>query len=149
MQISRSVYTEVSPEDAVRGAAEVFGGSISPIGGTERESDRGRAFNAGSCAYDDRDTAEVFSFTGDRVHQGQERNPHGPGIWGEEAQFRRSALLGERILRLDSWPRRRSDTGIHQESGARGQATGSNEPVALTSHREVIQKNWGRVSDPT
>jgi REP element-mobilizing transposase RayT len=57
---------------------------------------------------------------GGRFHQGQERNPFRPCLWGEEAQFRRAALLGQRVLRLDGRSRRSRDTGVHQKAGTRG-----------------------------
>jgi REP element-mobilizing transposase RayT len=38
----------------------------------------------------------------------------------EEEKLRRSAFLGARVLRLDHWSRRRGDTELHPQSGARG-----------------------------
>jgi len=35
-----------------------------------------------ACAQDDVDSAEVFRVAGCGFHQGQERNPLGPGVWG-------------------------------------------------------------------
>jgi putative transposase len=66
-------------------------------------------------------------------------------VYGEK---KRSFVLGQRVLRLDSRSRRSGDTRVHPESGARGPPIGSNEPVALTGHRKVADKNRGRVSDP-
>ena len=37
---------------------------------------------------------EVRGIAGDRVHQGQKRDPFGPGLRGAKAQLRGSALLG-------------------------------------------------------
>jgi len=48
------------------------------------------------------------------------RDPSGAGLRGAQAQFRGSALLGPRILRLDGRPRRSGNSGLHSESGARG-----------------------------
>ncbi len=47
----------------------------------------------------------------------QECDPLGPDVWGEEAQFRGTELLGQRVLRLDRRSRRSGDTGIHPEPG--------------------------------
>lgn len=104
MQISRGVHTEVPQEDAVRGAEKISWRGISPTGGTEGESDRGRSSGVRSRAYDDRDTAEAFGIAGSRVYQGQECDPLGAGVRGEEAQFCGAALLGKRVLRFDGWP---------------------------------------------
>src|SRR6266571_3451780 len=60
-----------------------------------------RAFDVRSCAYDDIDPTEICGVAGDRVHQGQERDPSGQGLRGAQAQFRGSAFLGEGILRLN------------------------------------------------
>jgi len=42
---------------------------------------------------------KIRGFAGCRLHQGQERDPHGPGLWRAQTQFRWAALLGPRILR--------------------------------------------------
>src|SRR6266436_1523586 len=76
-------------------------------------------------------------FAGGRFHHGQERDPFGPCIRREEAEFCGAALLGPRILRLDRRSRRSGDTGVHQEPGARGQPPGPNESVALIGHLQV------------
>ena len=52
------------------------------------------------------------------LHQGQERDPFGAGVRGEEAQFRRAALLGPRVLRFDGGARRNGDPRVHPEPGA-------------------------------
>ena len=119
MQISRGVHTEVPQEDAERGAEKMSWRGISLIGGTEGESDRGRSSGVRSRAYDDRDTAEVFGVAGSRVYQGQECDPLGTGVRGEEAQLCGEAILGKKVLRFQGWPRRNGDPGVNQESGAR------------------------------
>ena len=40
------------------------------------------------------DPAEVLGGAGDRLHQGEERDPHCPALCGPAAQFRRAALWG-------------------------------------------------------
>jgi hypothetical protein len=47
------------------------------------------------------------------LHQGEERNSPGTGVRGEEMQFRGTALLGQRVLRLDRRSRRSGDQGVH------------------------------------
>src|SRR6202158_1425559 len=69
-----------------------------------------------SRSQDDLDPTQVRSFAGDRLHQGQERDPFGPGVRGEEAKLRGTALLGQRVLRLDRRSRRSRDTGVHKEA---------------------------------
>jgi hypothetical protein len=51
--------------------------------------------------HDDRHPAEICAVTGDRLHEGEERDSSGAGLRRAEAQFRRPALLGTRILRVD------------------------------------------------
>ena len=46
----------------------------------------------------DFDPAEICGFAGDRVYQGKECDPFGSGVRREEAQLRRAALLGQRLL---------------------------------------------------
>ena len=70
-------------------------------------------------------------------HQGQERDSSGAGVRRAEAQFRRAALLGQRLLRFDGRARRGGDPRIHHEPRGGGQALGSAEPVALSSHLQV------------
>jgi MFS family permease len=71
------------------------------------------------------------------------RNPFGPGIRREEAQFWGAAFLGVRVLRLNRRPRRSGDTGVHQKPGAGGQPLGPNEFVALIGHLQVANKYRG------
>ena len=100
-----------------------------------------------SCSHDDFDPTQICGVAGDRVHQGQERYPPGAGLWREEAQLRRTALLGPGILRLDRRSRRSGDQGIYPQAGGRGYPARPNEYVAL---RPPLggQQNRGRVSVP-
>jgi hypothetical protein len=59
--------TEAQQNDPVRGTEKASWRSVSPIDATEREQDRGGSFDAGSCAYDDCDTTEIFGIQGNRV----------------------------------------------------------------------------------
>src|SRR3984893_11386719 len=80
------------------------------------------------------DSTKIRGLAGGRINQGEECDPFGPCLWGEEAQLCRAALLGQRVLRLNGRSRRSRDTGVHQEAGARGQSPGANESVALIGH---------------
>ena len=88
----------------------------------------------------DFDTTEI-RIAGDRVYQGEERHTSGAGIRRKEAQLRRSALLGKRVLRIHSGSRHRGHTGVHQEAGRGGQAPGAIESVAVTAafRRNTVQ----------
>jgi hypothetical protein len=50
------------------------------VGGTEGESDRRRAFDAGPCAVDDCNSAEACDLAIGWLYQGEERNPSGAGV---------------------------------------------------------------------
>ena len=43
-------------------------------------------------------------FPGDRVHQGEKRDPSGKDVWGEPTELRRTELLGTRVFCIDGWP---------------------------------------------
>src|SRR5512145_1687878 len=96
VQIPRGIHSEVSAKDVVRTVEAIPWRGISQAGTAKGKPDRGRAPDAGSRAYDDCDTAEVFGIAGDWVYQGQERDPLGAGVWGETAEFCWPALLGQR-----------------------------------------------------
>jgi len=81
------------------------------------------------------DPTEICGFSGGRIHQGQERDPFGAGIWREKAQFRGPAFLGAGILRFDRGPGRRTDPGIYPQPGTGRCALGAVEPVAMTPAR--------------
>jgi len=70
---------------------------------TERKESRveGKS-DAKPCAHDDFGSAHVTGGTGDRVHQGQERDPSGAGVRGAEAEFRRATLPGAVVLCIHS-----------------------------------------------
>ena len=112
-------------------------GSVSETGCAEGEPDRGGAFDARSCAYDDRDPAETRGVSGGRIHQGQKRHPYGAGVWREKTKFRWAALLGQRIFRFDRGARRGSDPGIYPQPGKRRRALGTVEP-ALSRCRGLL-----------
>ena len=49
---------------------------------------------------------------GCRLHQGQERDPSGPGLWRAQAQLRGAAFLGQRLLRQHGRTGRRSHPAL-------------------------------------
>src|SRR5271166_2774600 len=65
------------------------------------------------------------------VHQGQERDPFGSGLWRAPPRFHWAALLGPRIFRFDSRTGRDGHPRLHQNPRERGPATRSTEPLAL------------------
>jgi hypothetical protein len=125
-----------------------FGGGVPKVGAAKRKQDRGRPSSGRSRAHVDFDPTEVCRVAGDWVYQRKERDPLGSRLWREEAEFCRSALLGERILCIYSWTGHRGDTRVHQEARGRGPAPRADESVALIGHLQVANSNRGRVSDP-
>ena len=102
-----------------------LGGYLPQAGPAKGEPSRGGAFDAGSRAHDAVGTAEVSSIAGGGVHQGQERDPFGPGLWGAQAQLCRSAFLGQGVFLVYGRSRRRGDTSLYQEPGAGSPALGT------------------------
>src|SRR5262245_8781086 len=103
VQISRGVYSEVSKKDVVRGVASAPGRGVPQFGQAKRMHDPRRSNDARSCAHVDIDPTETCSVTGRRIYQRQECDTHGSGVRGQEAQLRRSALLGQRLLCINGW----------------------------------------------
>ena len=61
-----------------------------------------------------RSPPKVLGRAGDRVHQGEERDPHRPALCRAAAQLRRAALLGPpKVLRVHGWSRRTGDSHIY------------------------------------
>ena len=61
-------------------------------------------------------------------HQGQERNPSGPGLCRAQAQLRGAALLGQGILPQHARPGRRSHPSIHPQPREEGSEARTIEP---------------------
>jgi putative transposase len=66
-----------------------------------------------------------------RVHQGQERHPFGPCLWGAQTQFRRTALLDPRFLRQHDRAGRGGDPRLHSRPRERGSEARTDESLAL------------------
>ena len=105
VQIPCSFHPEMSLQEVVPGTAAAFGGSIPTAGRAEGEqieeghlrSDYVHMMIAIPPKYA---VSQVMA-----IYQGQERDPFGAGVRREEAEFRRSALLGTRVLCVHSGPR--------------------------------------------
>ena len=76
VQISRSIYSEVSQETAIWKDQAGIRRGISPAMQPEREQDRRRSSDAGSRAHDVVDSPEVCGFPGNRIHQRKKCDPH-------------------------------------------------------------------------
>src|SRR5882672_1166498 len=148
LQIPRRLYSQVPQKNDLWRIAPASWGGVSQAGATEREPDRGGSSSCGSRAYVDFDSAEICGVAGGWLHQGEECDPFGSGLWRKEAQLRRSALLGEGLLCLHRRTGPRTDKGIHQETGSRGHAFGAVEPVAMSCRLQAAPANRGRVSAP-
>src|SRR5215467_13324363 len=98
VQIPRRVHSQVPEKDPVCTTSTASGGGVPQAGRTKGKQDRGGAPSSGPRAHDDFHPAEIRGVAGGRVHQGQECDPLGPGIRGKEAELRRAALLGQRVL---------------------------------------------------
>src|SRR5262249_23178952 len=149
LQISCGVHSQVPQEDVVCGIEAPSRGGVPQVGLSKGKPHRGRSSDAGPCPHDDLHSTKVRGFAGGWLYQGKERNPSGPGLWGEEAQFCGAALLGQRVLRLDRRSRRSGDPGIHQKAGARGQPPGSTEHVALTATFRWPKESGVALATPT
>ena len=64
-----------------------------------------RPLATGSRSHHDLDTAEICSEPGDWVYQRQERDPFGTGVWGTQAKFCGTKLLGTRVDGFNGWSR--------------------------------------------
>lgn len=81
------VVFEVSQADVVCAVEATLGGGLPQVSAAEGESHRGRALDVGSCAHDDCDPAKVCGVAGNRLHQRQERDSFGAGLWREKRNF--------------------------------------------------------------
>src|SRR6266849_5732953 len=78
---------QVSQKDALRGTEKAPRRGLPEAGDAKGKSNRRRPSYAGSRSHDDLDPPEICGLAGGRVYQGQECDPFGPGLRGEEAQF--------------------------------------------------------------
>ena len=72
-------------------------GRISLIVSVSQEKD-GRAIHARSRAYAVVNSAEIYSVTGRRIHQGGKRDPPGPGLWTSTNATSGAAFLGRGLF---------------------------------------------------
>jgi len=88
-------------------------------------------------------SAEVCSLASDWLYQGQERDPHCSGVWGADAQFRRSELLGARVFCLDSRSGRGRDPRLYTGPGEGRPPARTVKAGGVISHRQGGQQEWG------
>ena len=83
------------------------------------------------------------------LYQGQERDPHGSGLWRAQTQFRGAAFLGPGILRQHGRARRGGHPRLHPQPREGGSEAGADEPLALKNAAfGRLPNSRGRVSDP-
>src|SRR5258708_12813500 len=69
--------------------------------------------HAGSRPHDDLDPTEIRGFAGGRFYQGQECDPLGADVRGEEAQLCGPELLAQRVFPLDLRSNQTAHTRVH------------------------------------
>ena len=101
LQVSCGMDTEIQKEGSLWGIASRSGRSIQGAGKAEEEQDRRRASAAGSPAYADIDTAEIFCSAGGRVHKGEKCDIKCTEIYEPEEEFYWREIWGQRVLRIE------------------------------------------------
>jgi hypothetical protein len=104
---------------------EVFG----RIGNAEGVQGRRGAFDARSCPHDDFDPAQICGVAGDRVHQGEERNPLGPRLWRAKAQPMRRRMVDRMLTRCETTLDRRA--AVDSAAALRDRISTRESPDAL------------------
>ena len=84
-----------------------------------------------------------------RFYQGQERDPHGSGLWRAQTQFRGAAFLGPGILRQHGRARRGSHPRLHPQSREGRSEAGADEPLALTRRLGRLQIQGAASATPS
>ena len=95
------------------------------------------------------DPAEICGVAGVRFYQGQERDPHGSGLWRAQTQFRGAAFLGPGILRQHGRARRGSHPCLHPQSREGRSEAGADEPLALTRRLGRLQIQGAASATPS
>jgi len=119
-QVSHDMDTQVSEKEDLYGITQAPWSDISRVGGSEGKPCGGGASHAGSRAYVDFDSPEVFGGSGDRIYQRKERYSYRQDLCGSSKEFYRTAFLGPGIFCIYSGSGRESDPGVHKEAGKRG-----------------------------
>src|SRR5208282_5374570 len=105
LQVPCCMDSKMSPQGSVWPYPEISCRLVSQSCQAERVQDTGRASSSGSYSHIDIDPTKILRCTGDRFHQGQERNPYCPNVpWSEEKSYRH-AFLGTRVLCINRWRR--------------------------------------------
>jgi hypothetical protein len=87
VQVPRRFRSEISTQSSVRRVAQAFGGGVPQACGAPRQPGRRGASAAGPRSHDAVDSTQVPGQSGCRVHQGQERDPFGSGLWRAPPRF--------------------------------------------------------------
>ena len=69
------------------------------------------------------DSAEVQRSSHSGIYEREISNTNFPRLSESEAEFHGRTFLGKRVLCQYGWIRRKTDSGLHSESGARREAT--------------------------
>jgi len=99
-----------TPEFVQRTASASLRG-IPAVNEAERESDRGTAFDAGSLAYNDRDTAEARGVAGRGIFQGQEYDSFRHECIGRGSRISRGSISGFADILCQRWVEMRRRSG--------------------------------------
>ncbi len=103
MQIPHRIHPEISEEILVWRVEKTYGRTVPRIGPAEGKQDRRRASDARPCPHLDFDTAEIFRFGGNGLHERQERDSHRQNVWREEKELCGAALLAEGVFGVNRW----------------------------------------------
>jgi hypothetical protein len=80
LQIPRCGHSEVSEKDLYTELRKYLGRGVRNLARQKESRVREGAFDEGSRVHLDFDPAEIFGVAGDRLCQGQKRDPFGPGL---------------------------------------------------------------------
>ena len=99
-------HTEVSKESGLREDQEEPWRRVPRLGPTAGMQDRGRPFDARSCAHAGLDPTKILGRRGGRLHQGQKLDLDRAEYRAKGEELHRAQVLGAWIFRLDGGPRR-------------------------------------------
>ena len=89
----------------------------------------------------DIDSTKILRCTGDRFHEGQERNPYCSNVPWSEKELYRHALFGTRLLCINRWRRRGNNCQLYKKPGRRRQTLGPTDIL----HRRLTTTCGGRI----
>src|SRR6266852_7505779 len=116
LQVSCGLRSQTTAEGDLREHTSAIGSDFPRLGETEGVPDRGRASDAGPCAYVHRDPTEAPGGVGDWVSERKECHCHRTVVRkGEELLWR--TLLGPRLRGVYSRVRAGRSTPVHPRAG--------------------------------